>query len=382
MREHGTFYTISLVAFSASLLTVAGCGYSPAPTPPMASAMLPTTVSVVHPQRKALKRVVEQPGTIQAYEETLLFARVPGYVRLFNDKDGRIIHDIDRKIRGPKYDPTGKDVVEPGEVLAEIVVPELEQRTKLKEAMVRQAEADVEQAQKAVASAEANIATSESMVVESKALRERWESESRRFASLSKSGTIDDQSREETLNQYKASAARVISTEAAVRKAKADRDKATADVRSMQARVDVAKADALEAVAMLGYAKIRAPYDGVVTFLKAKNGAFVQPAGGQNDWLFKVARLDPVRVVIDVPEADAELVKESAEVKLTIQSLSGPSLSGTVARTSWALDQALGPCEPRSTCLTRTVGCVPECTCTRRSTINCPRDGRYQPLLW
>jgi RND family efflux transporter MFP subunit len=89
---------------------------------------------------------------------------------------------------------------------------------------------------------------------------------------------------------------------------------------------------------MLGYAKIRAPYDGVVTARKGNTGDFAQPAGGQSDWLFKVARIDPVRVVIAVPEADAELVKEKSEVKLTVQALSGQSLSGVVARTSWALE--------------------------------------------
>ena len=330
--------SIFCVVLAAGLFITLGCSQPVTPSAPPASA--PSAIGVIHPQRKSLKRVVEQPGTIQAYEETLLFARVPGYVRLFHDKEGRIIHDIGRKIRGPKYDPSGKETVESGEVLAEIVVPELEQRLNLKKAMVRQAEADVEQTEKVVAAAEANIATKEAAVVEARALKERWESESKRFASLAKSGTIDEQSRDETLNQFKAASAHVLSTESAVQKAKADRDKAIADVRSMQARVDVAKADALEAQAMLGYAKIRAPYDGVVTSLKVKTGDFVQPAGGQGDWLFKVARLDPVRVVIAVPEADAELVKEKAEVKLTVQALSGPSLSGTVARTSWALDTA------------------------------------------
>jgi multidrug efflux pump subunit AcrA (membrane-fusion protein) len=329
--------TIGVVVLSAAMLVALGCNRSAAPSGQAKSETPSTTVGIVHPERKVLKRVVEQPGTIQADEETLLFARVPGYVRLFHDKDGRIIHDIGRRIQGPKYDPSGKEV-EPGEVLAELVVPELEQQTNLKKAKVRQAEADVEQAEKAVAAAEANIGTMEAAVVEAKALKERWQSESNRFTSLTKSGTIDEQSRDEALNQFKASAARVVSTEAAVRKAKADRDKALADVLAMQARVDVAKADALEALAMLSYAKIRAPYDGVVTRRRVNTGNFVQPGGGQGDWLFEVARLDPVRVVVAVPEADAELVKEKAEAKITIQALSGLTLTGTVARTSWALE--------------------------------------------
>jgi HlyD family secretion protein len=329
-----------LVALAAGMLAAVGCGASGAPSGPSVSTTPAAKVNVVHPTRRSLIRVVEQPGTVQAYEETVMFARVPGYVRLFHDKDGRIIHEIGRKIRGPKYDPSGARVVEPGEVLAELVVPELEQRALLKEAMVRQAEADVDQARKVVASAEANIATKDAAVVEAKALRERWESESKRFASLAKTGTITDQSRDEILNEFKAAGARVLSTEAAVLKAKADRDKSMADVRAMQARVDVAKADASEAEALLSYAKIRAPYDGVVTSRKANTGDFVQPTGGQADWLFKVARLDPVRVVIAVPEADADLVKEKSEVKLTVPDLTGPSLSGTVARTSWVLDTA------------------------------------------
>ncbi len=337
MRENRKSCKISFIVFVIAPMIAGGCNRAAAPAGPSAVNPAAAAVSLIHPERKSLKRVVEQPGSVEAYEETMLFARVPGYVRLFHDSDGRIIHDIGQKIRGPKYDSSGKKVVEPGEVLAELVVPELEQQADLKKAMIRQAEADVEQSQKAVASADANIATTEAVVTEAKALKDRWESESKRFAGLAKTGTIDDQSRDETLNQYKAAQARLLSAETAVRKAKSDKDKAMADVLSMEARVEVARAGASEAEAMLGYSMIRAPYDGIVTFRKVNSGDFVQPAGGQGDWLFKVARLDPVRIVIAVPEADADLVKEKSEVNLTIQAITGPSLRDVVARTSWAL---------------------------------------------
>src|SRR5258708_3774703 len=219
MRNYQVSCPMRIIAVAAGMLTAIGCTKSPAPSRQASSGSSTITVSVVHAQRKALKRVVEQPGTVQAYEETLLFARVPGYVRLFHDKDGRIIHDIGRKIHGPKHDPSGKEVVETGEMLAELVVPELEQRANLKKAMVLQADADVELAEKALASAEANIETMEAAVLEAKALRERWESESKRIALLVKSGATDEQSRDETHYQFKAAGARVLSTEAAVRKA-------------------------------------------------------------------------------------------------------------------------------------------------------------------
>ena len=169
-------------------------------------------------------------------------------------------------------------------------------------------------------------------------MKTRWESESKRMAGLLKSGTVDLQNREEIQYQFEAAAARVLSTEAAVRKAKADHGKALADIQAAEARVDSAKADALRET-MLGYSKIRAPYDGVVTLRKASTGDLVQPVGGRGDWLFRVARLDPVRIVLAVPEADAELIQDKAEVKMTVQALPGPSRVGKVARTSWTLDE-------------------------------------------
>ncbi len=140
-------------AFVAAVLVISGCGKPEAGPRDDSMAAIPT-VSVVHPQRKSLQRIVEQPGTIQAYEHTQLAARVPGYVRLPYDGNGRLLVDIGRKVRGPRYDSSGKEIA-PGEILAELVVPELEQETKQKEALVRQALADVEQSSKALAAASA-----------------------------------------------------------------------------------------------------------------------------------------------------------------------------------------------------------------------------------
>jgi multidrug efflux pump subunit AcrA (membrane-fusion protein) len=327
------------LAVMTGMLSVAGCGSSAAPTQTSTSiTSSSTTISVVHPQRKSLLRTIEQPGTADAYEETRLFARVPGYVRLKYDGNGRIHFDIGQKIRGPVFDSTGKET-EAGEVMAELIVPELEEEVKLKKATNRQMEADVELARKSLMSAEAHIAAMEAAVIEATALRERWESELKRIAKLTKSGVIDEQHRDETVNQAKAAGARVQSTDAAVRKAKADRDKAAAEIQSTLARVDVAKSDALRAEAMLGYSKIRAPYDGIVTARKANTGDFMQPGAAKNDWLFEVARIDPIRIVIGVPEADAELVKEKSKVKLIVQAIPGRNPTGTVTRTSWSLNQ-------------------------------------------
>lgn len=328
------------VAVAATALPMGCNSSSPAPGGPAAAG---SGVTVVHPERRAVRRVVEQPGATQADEETRLFAKVPGYV-------GRVAVDIGQTVRGPKRAPDGT-VVEPGEVLAELAVPELEEEHKQKVAAVRQAAAGVEQAQKALAASEAAVASADAMAVETRAgvararaQFTRWESESERIAKMVKDRVIDVQSGDEALNQFRAAQAardeaeaRVASAEAAVRKARADRDKAAADVTAAGASLDVARADARRVEALLGYTKIRAPYDGVVTRRAVNTGDYL-PGTGLKDGVFSVARTDPIRAVVRVPEADAGLVREGSPVHVRLPVLGGGELTGKVARTSWSLE--------------------------------------------
>lgn len=339
---------VLLILFSG----MTGCGQPPAAKVDDAKAT-PAAIAVVQPKRQSLRRIVEQPGAIQAFEEAHLFGRIPGFV-------SKVHVDIGQSVYGPKVDAVRE--LEPGQILAEISAPEIEEEVHQKKAQIQQAKAEVEQARRALASAEANIATMEAMVGEAKALYTRWESESKRIAGLVKNGVIDAQTRDETTNQFKAAEARVHSSEAAVQKAKADRDKAVADVATADARVSVADADARRALALMSYAKIRAPFDGIVTRRKLNVGDLVQAAAGKADYLFSVARLDPVRIVVAVPEADAEFVREKSEVKLSIPALAEPQLRGTITRTSWALEPG-----PR----------------TLRAEIDLPnKDGRLRPGMY
>ena len=55
-----------------------------APAPPAAAAAV-VPVSVVKPERRAVKRAVDQPGTVQAFDETAVFAKIPGFVAALAD---------------------------------------------------------------------------------------------------------------------------------------------------------------------------------------------------------------------------------------------------------------------------------------------------------
>jgi len=303
-------------------------------------------VEAIQPVRAALQRVLEQPGAIQPNEETRLHAKVSGFV-------SRLSTDIGQRAKGPRFDANGI-MVQRGEVLAELMVPELVEDVGQKEASIRQAEAEVLLARKALISAETNISAmraveteTKAAVVRAKALNDRWVSEDARIAGLVPRGIVTDQTRDETQSQLRATQAmreeafaRMTSAEAMGRKAISDRDKFEAEVQVASARLEVAKAAAQKAKVLVDYAVIRAPYDCVVTRRSVHTGDFVQTGSGrmESDSLFTVARLDPVRVVIHVPESDAALVNEKGPVKLCVQALRYAEFSGAITRTSWALE--------------------------------------------
>jgi len=335
--------TLVLLTAVLAFLPAAGCDRKVAP-PAAGGAAAAPQVSVVKPGMRPVKRVVEQPGTVTAFEETALHANLTGYVDALEedpDKNDRPPHDrfIDIDSR-----------VKKGQVLARLAVPELDEEFKQKESLVKQAAAEVVQAEKAHAAAEAGVASATATVAEAEAgveraqaLYDRWQSEVARIEKFVADGVDVRQTLDETRNQFKAAGAarkeavaRVASANAAVRKAEADRDKATADVEATKARVEVAKAEVGRVAALRGYKEIKAPFDGVVTRRSVSRGDFVK--AGDKTVLFSVARTDPVRVVVHVPEADAGLVALGQEVRLALQGSAGPGEAGKVARTSWSLE--------------------------------------------
>ena len=61
---------------------------------------------------------------------------------------------------------------------------------------------------------------------------------------------------------------------------------------------------------LLRYTQIRAPYDGVVTERNVNRGDFVQPAGAMTAKpLLSVARMDVVRIFVEVPERESPWVE-------------------------------------------------------------------------
>lgn len=317
------YYAWLAAGVSAVLLAAYGCQHKPAEKPQAAAPAAekaPRSVTVVNPQRTTIRREVGQPGVIQAFERTPIVARIPGYVLKWNVDIGDAIH---------------KD-----ELLAELWVPEMLSQLKLKEEQV-------EQARKALAAAEAQVNSAKALVQEAKASRARaeamqtfWMSQNNRFSGLVKASVLDEQTRDETLSQYRSAAAAIGETDARIESAQALEQEKESLRDRIAVDILVAEADRQHQADMVAYARLTAPYDGVVTQRNINTKQFVQPAAGdKGDVLYVVERTDTVRIFVSVPEVDADWVQVDTSASVRVQALQGEEFKGKVTRSSWSLNQ-------------------------------------------
>jgi membrane fusion protein (multidrug efflux system) len=112
---------------------------------------------------------------------------------------------------------------------------------------------------------------------------------------------------------------------------------------------DQANVDRLSA--LVGFERIVAPFDGVITSRNIDVGAFVTATGGQSATLpsgssvaptslFGIAQTDTMRVYLSVPEADAPSVRPGETAQILVSELPNDTFTGRVVRTARAVDPA------------------------------------------
>src|SRR6266849_4424871 len=115
--------------------------------------------------------------------------------------------------------------------------------------------------------------------------------------------------------------------------------------------VDAAKAKSGVAVAglqrietLLSYAKITAPFSGVITKRWVDPGALIPAAtsssAAKSAAVLTLMDFTTVRIDIAVPDTEAPFVKKDLSVKVTVDELPGRSFAGTITRFAYALDEA------------------------------------------
>ncbi len=290
-------------------------------------------VNVVHPRVDTrFSMTVTQPAYVAPYYQADLKAQVGGVVRR-----------VTRAIGSP---------VKLGEPLIEINVPDLEADVARKEAVVKQRERELEVAHATLERARALVKIAQSAIDEKEAEVKsadattdfRWQ-ELNRFRRLAKEGNITANVVAERKKFYEAAAADSARARAAVERARADELEARAKVREALADeqlkeqlIDVAKKDVAQARALLGYATVTAPFDGIVTRRNVDPGSFVQNSTSSPGMsLLTVERTDLLTIYSNIPDNYAPYVDDHTEVVIELSELPGVQIQARVMRTAHSL---------------------------------------------
>jgi len=289
-----------------------------------------------------------QPARLEPYEQTPLFAKVQGFVLKTRQASGD-----GSNLKQVALADIGDEVAD-GEILAEIDVPEMLREFEQKKALAEQAAAEVLQATAAVTVAEKTVEATQSRIAESRArvIRargeyERWKAEHERIRELADKGSVTRKLVDETLNQLRSAEAgrdeaqaHVVAVGADLAEAEAKVAKAEADEAVARVRVKVAQAEVKRLNALLGYARIRSPFAGIISQRNIDTGHLVQPGMASQLPLFVVERIDKLRVAVDIPEREAVHIRKGNDAWIQIPALGQDEFEGTVSRTSWVLDPA------------------------------------------
>jgi RND family efflux transporter MFP subunit len=244
-------------------------------------------------KRETVANSLSIAGQFIPYQNVELHAKVAGYIK-------QIYVDIG-------------DRVHTGQVLAVLEIPELLAQVDESKAAVHHAEEEIQRAKSEVSRAEANNvalhANAERLVNTDKA----------------RPGLIAQQELDDATAKDRASQAQV--------------DAAKSALAAAEQQLAVARADQQHYAALSDYARITAPYDGIVTWRFSDTGALVQAGTSNTSGLpvVTVAQVGILRLRIPVPESLAGKVKVGDAADVHVQA-TGEHFTGKVTRFTGALD--------------------------------------------
>jgi multidrug efflux system membrane fusion protein len=228
------------------------------------SAQAIETVSVLQPEYSSSAKSLTLPGTLDAFYDAPIYARVPGYLQVW-------YKDIGARVRK-------------GDVLGIIDTPELDQQ--------------IEQAKAQLVNALAADKLSQSTAA-------RWDS--------------------------------LLALDAVSKQEQEDK---SGDLAVKQAEVTAAKADLDRLEALKGFARITAPFDGIVTSRSVDIGALINAgAGSDGTPLFTVQDVHRMRVYVDVPQDYSAQIRPGVTATLTVPEYPGRVFSAALDCTSRAINE-------------------------------------------
>lgn len=121
-------------------------------------------------------------------------------------------------------------------------------------------------------------------------------------------------------------------------------------VDDLAAALDVARADSAAAAAELrrlqtlqGFQTVRAPFAGLIVERGVERGDRVSADGGNNSAaLFRLARVDSLRVVVDVPQSAVATLQRGSSAKVSFPEFGAEAFAARVERLAGRIDPATG----------------------------------------
>jgi len=250
-------------------------------------------VAVAPAKRQTISDSLAIAGQFMPYQNVELHAKVAGYIRQINVDIGDHVHK--------------------GQVLAVLEIPELVAEVDAAGAAVHNAEEQIQRAHSEVSRAEADHVA--------------LHANADRLMNTNKQrpGLIAEQELDDATAKDRASEAQVAASKSALAAAKQ--------------QLAVAKANYEHYAALSQYAKITAPYDGVITWRFSDTGSLVQAGTSSSSGLpvVTLAQINVLRLRIPVPESLAAKVRAGDTADVLVQA-TGEHFTGKVARFTDALD--------------------------------------------
>jgi RND family efflux transporter MFP subunit len=234
---------------------------------------------------------LDLPGDMQALVDSPIFARVDGYLR------SRLVDYGDR--------------VKTGQLLAEIDTPELDQQ-------IGQARAALSQSRSAQKEAEANLDLYKANLNLARLTVERW----RRLA---KGGVVARQEADQKEADFAVNEAQVARVQASINTALETVHGSESNLRRLED--------------MKAFARILAPFDGVITNRSVDIGTLINSGnGGAARELFHIAQIQVLRIFVNVPQTNIASMHVGQAAELRVQELPGQVFAAQVTHIANALD--------------------------------------------
>ncbi len=263
---------------------------------------------VVEITKKTLFREDQLPGEIQAYQDVLIYPKVPGFIKWIGVDRGSIVK---------------KD-----QLMVEMYAPEYIARR--------------DEAQAKLASAKATLAEGESKLASVRARLDEI-----------KAKLLSDDSTYQRVRAASLVPGVIATNEVIVLAQKVEEDKQavatwTNNVAAQENLVAALKDNVSAARNALGnfgdfasYLKLTAPFNGYITERNMHVGSFVGPLGtGAYPSIVRIQQLDLLRIVAPVPERDTSGVLPGASIQFSVSTYPGKRFTGTLARIGNYLDKS------------------------------------------